>query len=132
VKIFLVLVNDDGRRGERFGCNDSIVAVDRAVAPTATPLRAALQALLDDRKDSDPTSGEVYNVFYASTLTLESATIDNGKAVVRLNGQINQRGICDAPRVQTQLEKTARQFPAVSSVEVFVGGRPLADVLSLK
>ena len=132
MKIFLVLVNDDGHRGERFGCNDSIVAVDRTVAPTATPLRAALQALLDDRKDSDPTSGEAYNVFYASTLTLESATIHNGKAVVRLNGQINQRGICDAPRVETQLEKTVRQFPGVSSVEVFVGGRPLAHVLSLE
>jgi hypothetical protein len=132
VKIFLVLANDDGRRGERFGCNDSIVAVDRTVAPTTTLLRAAIQALLDDRKDSDPTSGQPYNVFYASNLTLESATIDNGKAAIRLNGQINPRGVCDAPRVQTQLEKTARQFPSVRSVEVFVGGRPLDDVLSSK
>jgi hypothetical protein len=132
VKIYLVAVGDDGRRGERFGCGDSIVAADRAVPPTATPLPVAIQALLDDRKASNPTSGGLYNVFYGSALTIESATIENGKAIVRLNGQLNQRGVCDAPRVQTQLEKTAAQFSGVGGVEIYVGGRTLADVLSLR
>jgi hypothetical protein len=132
VKIYLVAVGDEGRRGERFGCGDSIVAVNRQVPPTVTPLPVAIQTLLNDRKDSNPMSGGLYNVFYGSALTVESATIDNGRAVVRLNGQLNQRGVCDSPRVQTQLEQTAAQFPGVASVEVFVGGRALADVLSLK
>lgn len=132
VKIFLVAVGDEGKRGERFGCGDSIVGVDRPVAPTTTPLPSAIQALLDDRKASHPTEGGLYNVFYGSALTIESATIADGKAVVRLGGELNQRGVCDAPRVETQLKKTAAQFPGVGSVEVFVGGRPLADVLSLQ
>lgn len=55
---------------------------------------------------------------------IESATIPTGKAVVRLNGQIDQRDECDAPRLQAQLEKTARQLPSVR--------RPLADVWSLE
>jgi hypothetical protein len=132
VKIYLVAVGDEGRRGERFGCGDSIVAVNRPVAPTTTPLPVAIQALLADRRDSDPTSGGLYNVFFGSALTVESAAIENGTAVVRLNGQLNQRGVCDAPRVQTQLEKTVAQFPGVGAVQIYIGDRTLADVLSLK
>jgi hypothetical protein len=41
-------------------------------------------------------------------------------------------GECDTPRVQAQLEQTVRQFPNVTEVNIFINGKPIADVLSLK
>jgi len=41
-------------------------------------------------------------------------------------------GECDTPRVQAQLEQTVLQFPTVTDAAIFINGRPLADVLSLK
>jgi hypothetical protein len=41
-------------------------------------------------------------------------------------------GECDTPRVQAQLEQTILQFPTVTEAAIFINGKPLQDVLSLK
>jgi len=41
-------------------------------------------------------------------------------------------GVCDAPRVEAQIEQTALQFSTVHEVAVFINDVPLEDVLSLK
>jgi hypothetical protein len=41
-------------------------------------------------------------------------------------------GECDTPRVRAQLEQTILQFPTVTEADIFINGKPLADVLSLK
>jgi hypothetical protein len=112
-----------------FGCGDAVQAFDRDVPAAGPALEAALRALLAERTGSDPTAGP-YSVFNASTLTLESATVARGTATIRLRGELRLGGVCDSPRVEEQLTRTARQFPEVTAVEVFVDGVPLADLLS--
>jgi hypothetical protein len=63
---------------------------------------------------------------------VESTSIDAGKASVYLTGSLIMGGECDAPRVQAQLEQTILQFPDVTAAAIFINGKPLADVLSLK
>jgi hypothetical protein len=41
-------------------------------------------------------------------------------------------GVCDNPRVEAQIEETALQFATVSEVAVFVNGKPLEEIISLK
>jgi spore germination protein GerM len=41
-------------------------------------------------------------------------------------------GECDTPRVQAQIEQTILQFPTVKEVVIFINGKHLSDVLSLK
>ena len=61
---------------------------------------------------------------------MEGVTLEDGEAVVNLSGTLMLGGVCDNPRVETQLEETALQFSTVSRVSLFVNGVPLEDLLS--
>jgi len=69
---------------------------------------------------------------YQSDLQLESISLENGIAVINLTGTMALGGVCDIPRVEAQLESTVLQFSTVQEVSIFVNGKPLKDVLSLK
>jgi hypothetical protein len=129
VLIFMVAVGDDGRSGKRIGCGDSIIPVTVQVTPTPAPLRAALTSLLGQKSQSYGESG-LYNALYQSDLQLDSVSITAGRATVNLSGTLRLSGVCDSPRVQAQIEETVRQFSTVTSAEIFLNGRPLADALS--
>ena len=113
------------------GCGDDIRLVSRQVAPTRAPLRAALTELLALDQQIDPDSG-LYNALYQANVTIESLNITSGTAVIRLAGELRLGGVCDSPRVEAQLRRTALQFPTVRETELWLNGRPLADALSLR
>jgi hypothetical protein len=94
-------------------------------------LQAALVSLLSIKDQYYGQSG-LYNALYQSDLQVDSITIVAGKASVYLTGTLLMGGECDIPRVQAQLEQTILQFPTVTEADIFINGKPLADVLSLK
>lgn len=107
--------------GGPVGCNDSTVAVLRPIAPTTGPLRAAIQALLDLDQQFYGESG-LYNALWQSNLAIESLTLTDGTATIRLVGQLVLSGVCDEPRVPAQLEQTALQFSTVEEVILYING----------
>lgn len=131
VKVFLIALEDGGRSGKKIGCDDSVIPVQVAIAPTRGVLQAALEELLSLKEAYYGQSG-LYNALYQSDLKLDSVSIEQGKAIIHLSGTMMLGGVCDNARVEAQLEETALQFPTVSQVSVFVNGRPLEEVLSLK
>ena len=46
VKLYLVALGDNGKRGKKIGCDDSIVPVTRSIQNTGAPLSAAITQLL--------------------------------------------------------------------------------------
>src|SRR5258705_11311539 len=46
INIYLVAVGDNGKTGRKIGCEDSLIAVTRAIKKTAAPLTAAIRELL--------------------------------------------------------------------------------------
>jgi len=131
VQIFLIALEDNGQSGTKIGCDDSVIPVQVAIAPTQGVLRAALEELLSLKESYYGQSG-LYNALYQSDLKLDSVSIEQGEAIIRLSGTLMLGGVCDNPRVEAQLEETALQFSTVSQVSVFVNGRPLEEVLSLE
>jgi hypothetical protein len=131
VRIYLIALNDGGRAGKRIGCGDSVVPVFKKIQPTSMPLTRALGLLLADHSAYYGQSG-LYNALYQARLTVSSVVIRNGRATIRLGGKMIVRGVCDDPRVDAQLKQTARQFPSVKSVAIFVNGIPLWKLLSGK
>lgn len=127
--IYLVALGDEGQSGQPIGCGDSLVPVEVTFPPTAAPLTAALQRLfaIDDQFYGQ--SG-LYNALYQSSLSLDSASVDNGTATINLSGQLQLGGVCDNPRVEAQIKETARQFSTVNEVVVYLNGQRLEDVLS--
>jgi hypothetical protein len=128
IKVYLVAVGDDGRNGKKIGCGDSLVAVTRTIKKTAPPLTAALRELLLTPSQSDATPA-LENFWKGRNLAVQSVSLRNGTATIRLTGEVFVAGICDEPRIQSQIEETARQFPSVKRVKVFMGKRTLADAI---
>jgi hypothetical protein len=129
VKIFMVALEDDGRSGKRIGCGDSIIPVTVQITPTPAPLRAALTEQLAFKDQFYGESG-LYNALYQSDIRLDNVSITSGRATVILSGTPRLSGVCDIPRVQAQIEETVRQFATVTSAEIFLNGKLLADALS--
>lgn len=131
VKIVLIAIEDNGQSGTPVGCGDSAVPVTVTIPQTQGVLRAALVKLLSAKQQYYGESG-LYNALYQSDLQVAGVTIEQGKAIIRLTGNITLGGTCDAPRIQAQIEQTALQFSTVNDVAVFVNDVPLEDVLSSK
>ncbi len=131
IKIYLVAIGDNGVSGTKIGCDDSLIAVDVGIPPTAGVLRAAISELLAIDSEMYGDSG-LYNALYQSNLEIENLSVINGVASIYLSGDLMLGGVCDHPRVESQLSAIALQFSTVSSVEIFINGIPLKDVLSLK
>lgn len=126
--VYFVALDDGGSSGVRFGCNDSLVPVIHDTAADEEPLQAALDFLLGG---SDPTEG-LYNSLDDSALKYVSAYFDGTTVVVNLTGTIRPGGTCDVPRLEAQLTHTAVSAVGAARAEIYVDGRRLADVLSLR
>ena len=132
VKVYLVAIGDNGKSGPMIGCQDSLVAVDRDIPQTQGALQAALKELFSIKDKFYGQSG-LYNALSASSLDVVKVVIDsNGLATINLSGTLSLAGECDNPRVQGQIEYTARQFSTVKDVAIFLNDKALKDVLSLK
>jgi hypothetical protein len=131
VRIYLIAIGDNGRSGKRIGCGDSVIAVTRPIAPTTTPLKAAMRLLLSNHQAHYGQSG-LFNALYQATLRLQRAAVTHGRAFVYLTGRLNLRGVCDDPRAGAQLRETVRQFPTVHGVAIYINNVPLWRVLSEK
>lgn len=130
VKVYLVALGDNGKNGKKIGCDDSLVSITRKVPATASPLKAAMLELLADRepdkKEIDLNLGN-----YWRGLQLKSASIKKGTAVIHLRGEAPRvAGICDEPRIKGQIIETAKQFPNVKNVKVFINGKPMDKLIS--
>jgi len=131
VKIVLIALEDNGQSGTLVGCGDSAIPITVTIPRTQGVLRAALEKLLSAKQQFYGESG-YYNALYQSNLEVASVRIEQGNAIIHLAGTIMLGGICDAPRVEAQIEQTALQFSTVSDVTVFVNDIPLEEVLSSK
>lgn len=129
VKVFLIALEDGGKRGRRVGCGDSVVGVRREVDISSGSLRAAVGKLLTLRKD-EADSGDLYNALAESRLSVKSVSLKGGKVTIHLTGQLLIGGACDAPRIEAQIRETALQFPTVKSAVILVNGQPLEKLLS--
>jgi len=128
IKIYLVAIGDDGKSGRKIGCGDSLVAITRPIQKTAAPLTAAIRELLITPEQIGG-ARRLENFWKGRNLKVTSVSIRNQTATIQLSGEVFVAGVCDVPRIQGQIEETARQFPTVKKVKVFIGKRTLAEAV---
>lgn len=116
----IALLKEGGAAGAS-SC-DLPVLVDRLVPVTTMPLNVSLKALCADQSPWPYDAlGPGNFVSHRSGLKFAEATLDKGVARVYLTGELGAlSGVCDGPRLRTQVEATARQFPSVGAVEVYL------------
>ncbi|WP_457947110.1 GerMN domain-containing protein [Pseudarthrobacter sp. alpha12b] len=128
VTAYFVLVDDGGRHGVRFGCNDSLVGSAQAGGAGDARLKAAVGALLGDGRQP----GNLYNALGASRLKFLSGSFDGTTVTVYLAGTLNAGGTCDLSRVEAQLTQTALEAVGAIRANIYINGESLADYLKLK
>ncbi|HEV7681398.1 MAG TPA: GerMN domain-containing protein [Pyrinomonadaceae bacterium] len=128
IKIYLVALGDNGKTGKKIGCDDSLIAVTRDIKKTTSPLTAAIGELLLTPQHPEG-SPNLENFWKGKNLKVRSVSLVNGTATIQLSGEVFVAGVCDEPRIQSQIEATARQFPTVKNVRVFLGKQTLADAI---
>lgn len=128
VKIYLVALGDDGKTGKKIGCGDSLISVNHSIAKTAAPLTAAVRELLATPEHADGTP-QLENFWKGRQLRVQSVALRSGTATIRITGELAVAGICDEPRIESQIEATAKQFSTVKRVKVFVNNRTLRDAI---
>ena len=128
VTVFLVAIGDEGQSGDLIGCNDSIVPITRTIPGDVDPIVGALEELLSIPGPDFGESG-LSTAFYAWNVTVDSVTVENGKATVQMSGDIQIAGVCEEPRIRAQLEETVLAFATVDQVEFFINGQSLNEIL---
>jgi spore germination protein GerM len=128
IKVYLVAVGDNGQAGKKIGCEDSLVPVTRTIRKTAAPLKAALEELLSTPHEPGE-NPKLQNFWKGRNLRVRSVSIRRSTATIHISGEVFVAGVCDKPRIESQIEETARQFPTVKRVKVFIGKRTLADAI---
>lgn len=122
---YLIALAPTDAEGEQIGCDDVLVATPRTATAEGVPLAAAYEVLFGTAS-TDSLRNSVEG------LTVEEATLEDGIARIRLGGTLRLGGVCDHPRVEAQLRRTALQFAGVDSVAITVDGRPLEEILSMR
>ena len=129
--IYYVAIDDNGISGPRIGCGDSLVATTTAPVRFTDQVGPSIGTLLANKNRDVGMSGLV-NVLYQSNLTYVGGELDGSTITIYLTGQFMLGGVCDIPRAKAQLEYTAMAAAGATSAQVFVNGRPIDEVLSLK
>jgi len=128
-KFYLIIPDDNGKRGERVGCGDSLIDVGVAVNFTSTDKVSRIKTVLNklfeiDYKDY-ATEPLIINPLYKSHLSVESVKVISKKVYISIVGDLKLEGICDTPRYEEQIKAIAKQFGGVEDVEIVVN--PLSE-----
>lgn len=130
LKLYMIAIGDNGIRGKKVACNDSLVEVTGTFPETAY-LSGAYQELLE-LKDKTYPSTDLANPLASSTLKLESAKLDaEGVAEIALSGGIGWSDECDAKRQTEQLTEPARRFYGVKEVRITLNGKLLEQAFAV-
>ena len=113
------------------GC-DLVGLVDRDIPPTTSPLTASMKELFT-KKEVWPYTETISGNFISSqkNLFFDRATVVDGTANIYLTGYSSLGGVCDDPRIETQINETAKQFSSVKSVKIFLNDKEF-NILSQK
>jgi len=122
IKLFLAILGDGGQKGKVVGCGDSLVSAGVNLSFPNSNLNDKIEFALEylfrlDEYEYNKDQGLV-NPLYNSDLRIKSLSISGGKAVLKLDGDLNLKGICDYPIAAAQIEELIRQFSGVSEVEL--------------
>ena len=131
ITIYLIAIDDNGKSGKKMETGDSIIPIKRTIADSSAPLKDTLNLLFSLKDRSYGESG-LYNSLYQSNLKVESASIVNSVATVKLSGNFVLGGVMDNPRVKAQITETALQFSNIKEVKIFIGDKTIDEALSLK
>lgn len=122
-RYMLVLLNDNGASGIRFGCNDSAVPYNSGLELTgvvATDIQTSLTALFNATNIPAP-----YTTALPRGLAVTNVTVSGDLATVALSGNLIPTGTCADARIQGQLLLTIFSYSGIQRALITLNGQNL-------
>jgi spore germination protein GerM len=114
VKLYLF----NSKKVRNADCFEGIEEVPMSITKRPSMLRASLEELI-----RYPEIQRGYSNF-TTNISLQDVKIENGNALIYISGAIGDD--CNRNRVILQLGRTARQFPSVKNVRIFLNNTEIA------
>lgn len=97
-----------------------LVEVSRQLPGTSTPLKDSIKLLLRGELSDEEKAQGVTSEFPLTGVSLMSATIDNGVAMLTFSDPLSKTGggSCRVSILRLEIEATAKQFSSVKSVKI--------------
>lgn len=111
---------------ETIGCNDQLIRVD--IENCNADIDEVLKRLFVYKDEKSI----YYNSFSMSEIAMDHVVHNDKNIDVYLKGDLFIGGMCDVPRVMSQLQKTVLQFDNIDNVTFYINGEKLSDFLSEK
>ncbi|MFA5249609.1 MAG: Gmad2 immunoglobulin-like domain-containing protein [Candidatus Paceibacterota bacterium] len=102
------------------GCSrDAVLPVEREISRTETPVQDAINLLLEGKLTEEEKSAGFKTEFPLQGFSLRGANLASGVLTLEFNDELNKTGggSCRAGLLWAQIEKTAKQFAGVESVQ---------------
>jgi hypothetical protein len=97
-----------------------LVAVNRTVPVTITPIQDAIKLLMDGSVTAEESKAGIISNFPLPGVTLQAASLDNEVLTLTFTDPQHSTsgGACKINVLRAQIEATAKQFPGVTSVRI--------------
>ncbi len=121
VKLYYYNINNDKDTNGNVICsNKGLVAVNRQIPVTNTPIQDTIRLLIKGELTASERSQGLSTEFPLPGFTLKSASLANGVLTLEFNDPQNKTtgGSCRVKVLQSQIEATAKQFPGVNTVRI--------------
>jgi hypothetical protein len=126
LNIYLIALEGTEAKGQIIGCNDVLVPIEKELKIARSGLEAVLTALMNEKS-----SESLKNFVRGPGLILAQVTVANMVADVYFKGDFDISGACDIPRIQEQVYSTAKQFPELKRINIFVNNVTFENYLSV-
>ena len=126
INLYMVAPVSSELMGKSIDCNEILVPVSKTILIEKNEVESALTELFA-AKNTD----ELKNYIKGPGLILYQATVSNGIAEVYIKGDFAITNLCDISRIRGQLYETAKQFPDVKEVKIFINAQSLESYLSI-
>ncbi len=110
--------NDKDTQGTILCSNKGLIAVERTIPTTQTPIQDAIRLFLKGGLTTPERTRGITTEFPLQNVTLTGANLKDGILTLSLTDPLHKTngGSCRVAVLRAQLEATAKQFPGVTSV----------------
>ena len=120
----LIRLGDNGNEGAKIGCDDSLVPffIEREFSDDVqADLSFVLERLFTLQPPEFLETG-LYNALNTSDLVVGNITLTDDTALINLNGNLLQFGVCADAQVEAQILGTIFQFDAIKQARILLNG----------
>ncbi len=138
LQIAVVKMEDDGKTGEKIGCGDSIIYIEKTAEGTKLEETKKIQLALKELFAIGVTAVDdpYYNgLQHSKNLKVENVNEtdngDNSIIAVMLSGELISAGTCDDPRIKEQIYSTVKANSSADEVQVYINDQALEEYFDM-